>query len=201
MLVLRRLTKRYNKLAAPAVNAVSLGVERGECFGLLGLNGAGKTTIFKMLTGDTLISGGDAQVAGRSVRADMDSARRVTGYCPQFDALVPLLTVREHLELYSGLRGVPASARAHTVRRCIDLLGLGALEKSQARHLFGGNKRKLSVAIALVGDPLLVYMVGRAHIRQHERTVGIGLYVRPFLHTKCQCTILYILIYRSEHAL
>ncbi|KAJ1524618.1 hypothetical protein ONE63_011102 [Megalurothrips usitatus] len=158
MLVLKRLTKRYKRGAAPAVAGVSLGVERGQCFGLLGLNGAGKTSIFKMLTGDTLISGGDALVDGRSVRGDMDSVRRLTGYCPQFDALIPLLSVREHLVLYSGLRGVEPRQRPAAVRRAIDMLDLGAHEDKQAKALSGGNKRKLSAAIALVGDPLLLYM-------------------------------------------
>lgn len=90
---------------------MSLGVSAGQCFGLLGLNGAGKTSIFKMLTGDTSISGGDAFVGGTSVRSDMDEVRKLVGYCPQFDALVPLLTVREHLDLYCSLRGMPASRR------------------------------------------------------------------------------------------
>ena len=80
MLLLRQ---RYKRGARPAVDGVSLGVPRGQCFGLLGLNGAGKTSILKMLTGDTPLSGGDALVDKRSVRQDMDAVRRLVGYCPQ----------------------------------------------------------------------------------------------------------------------
>lgn len=111
VLVLKKLSKVYRRDAPPAVDGVSFGVAAGECFGLLGLNGAGKTSIFKMLTGDTSVSGGDAFVGGTSVRADMDGVRKLVGYCPQFDALIPLLTVREHLDLYCSLRGMPASQR------------------------------------------------------------------------------------------
>ncbi|KAK3930971.1 ATP-binding cassette sub-family A member 12 [Frankliniella fusca] len=158
VLVLRRLTKSYRQGARPAVDGVSFGVTAGECFGLLGLNGAGKTSIFKMLTGDTSISGGDALVAGASVRTDMDGVRRLVGYCPQFDALVPLLTVREHLDLYCSLRGIPSARRQAAVDRALRRLNLGFYQDKQAKSLSGGNKRKLSTAIALVGDPALLYM-------------------------------------------
>ncbi|KAE8738309.1 ABC-transporter, subfamily A member 04 [Frankliniella occidentalis] len=200
ILVLKRITKRYNRKAPPAVAGVSLGVERGQCFGLLGLNGAGKTTIFKMLTGDTLISGGDALVSGRSVRADMDSVRRMTGYCPQFDALVPLLTVREHLDLYSSLRGTPDRHRPLAVRRAIQLFDLGAHKDKNAKDLSGGNKRKLSAAIALVGEPSLLYMdepttsmdpVARRFVWQRvRRVVASGRSVLLTSHSMEECEAL-----------
>ncbi|KAE8736684.1 ABC-transporter, subfamily A member 03 [Frankliniella occidentalis] len=200
MLVLKKITKRYNRKAPPAVAGVSLGVERGQCFGLLGLNGAGKTTIFKMLTGDTLISGGDALVSGRSVRADMDSVRRMTGYCPQFDALVPLLTVREHLDLYSSLRGTPDRHRPLAVRRAIQLFDLGAHKDKNAKDLSGGNKRKLSAAIALVGEPSLLYMdepttsmdpVARRFVWQRvRRVVASGRSVLLTSHSMEECEAL-----------
>ncbi|KAK3933415.1 Phospholipid-transporting ATPase ABCA1, partial [Frankliniella fusca] len=157
ILVLKKITKRYNRKSPPAVAGVSLGVERGQCFGLLGLNGAGKSTIFKMLTGDTLISGGDALVSGRSVRADMDAVRRMTGYCPQFDALIPLLTVREHLDLYSSLHGTPSHHRPAAVRRAITMFDLTPHQDKQAKDLSGGNKRKLA------GGRPLAAVHGRAH--------------------------------------
>ncbi|KAE8742746.1 ABC-transporter, subfamily A member 02 [Frankliniella occidentalis] len=158
VLVLKRLTKSYGQGLPPAVDGVSFGVTAGECFGLLGLNGAGKTSIFKMLTGDTSISGGDALVAGTSVRADMDGVRKLVGYCPQFDALIPLLTVREHLDLYCSLRGMRPERRQRAVDRALRRLNLGFYQDKQAKSLSGGNKRKLSTAIALVGDPALLYM-------------------------------------------
>ncbi|XP_034242493.1 phospholipid-transporting ATPase ABCA1-like isoform X2 [Thrips palmi] len=158
VLVLKKLSKSYRRGAAPAVDGVSLGVSAGQCFGLLGLNGAGKTSIFKMLTGDTSISGGDALVGGTSVRSQMDEVRKLVGYCPQFDALIPLLTVREHLDLYCSLRGMSASRRPAAVDRALQRLNLGFYQDKQAKSLSGGNKRKLSTAIALVGGPPLLYM-------------------------------------------
>nr|CAD7196497.1 unnamed protein product [Timema douglasi] len=168
ILLLDNITKVY-KGKKPAVNRLCLGVKRGECFGLLGLNGAGKTSTFKMLTGDTkvhfltsvMVSSGNASIAGYNVCTEMDHVRLHLGYCPQFDALDPLLTVREHLELYSRLRGVPGSQRHTVVDTGLKKLGLGHYEHALAGTLSGGNKRKLSTAIALIGDPPLVFMVSK----------------------------------------
>ncbi|KAK3933416.1 Phospholipid-transporting ATPase ABCA1 [Frankliniella fusca] len=200
ILVLKKITKRYNRKSPPAVAGVSLGVERGQCFGLLGLNGAGKSTIFKMLTGDTLISGGDALVSGRSVRSDMDAVRRVTGYCPQFDALIPLLTVREHLDLYSSLHGASNHYRPAAVRRAITMFDLTPHQDKQAKDLSGGNKRKLSAAIALVGDPSLLYLdepttsmdpVARRFVWQRvRRVVAAGRSVLLTSHSMEECEAL-----------
>lgn len=77
-----------------------------QCFGLLGVNGAGKTTTFKMLTGDIGVTNGDAYINQHSVVDDILAARQSMGYCPQFDALNDLLTAREHLKLYSRIRGI-----------------------------------------------------------------------------------------------
>nr|CAD7425504.1 unnamed protein product [Timema monikensis] len=172
ILLLDNITKVY-KSKKPAVNRLCLGVKRGECFGLLGLNGAGKTSTFKMLTGDTKVSSGNASIAGYSVCTEMDHVRLHLGYCPQFDALDPLLTVREHLELYSRLRGVPGSQRHTVVDTGLKKLGLGHYEHALAGTLSGGNKRKLSTAIALIGDPPLVFM--------DEPTSGMDPKARRFL--------------------
>ena len=89
---MKNLFKRYNKNARQAVDRLTFGVAKGECFGLLGVNGAGKTTTFKMMTGDVAVTAGEALVNGFSVLDDLDNVRRSLGYCPQFDALDPLLT-------------------------------------------------------------------------------------------------------------
>ena len=78
----------------------------GECFGLLGVNGAGKTTTFKMLTGEEYVSGGEAYVNGHSVTSQLARVQRDVGYCPQFDALLEKLTVRETLTMFARMRGV-----------------------------------------------------------------------------------------------
>jgi ABC-type multidrug transport system fused ATPase/permease subunit len=104
-LVCSRNTSTTSK--SVVVNGLSVGLRRGECFGLLGLNGAGKTTTFRMITGEIEPSGGDVLVNGKSVRDDVDEVYKDLGYCPQNDALFPLLTAREHLCFYARLRGVP----------------------------------------------------------------------------------------------
>lgn len=96
-----------NTSKSVVVNGLSVGLKRGECFGLLGLNGAGKTTTFRMITGEIEPSGGDVLVNGKSIRDDVDEVYKDLGYCPQKDALFPLLTAREHLCFYARLRGVP----------------------------------------------------------------------------------------------
>nr|XP_025875051.1 ATP-binding cassette sub-family A member 7 [Vulpes vulpes] len=107
VLVLRDLTKVYHGQRTPAVDRLCLGIPPGECFGLLGVNGAGKTSTFRMVTGDMLPSGGEAVLAGHSVAREPAAAHRHMGYCPQSDAVFELLTGREHLELFARLRGVP----------------------------------------------------------------------------------------------
>ena len=82
-------------------------VPRGECFGLLGINGAGKTSTFKMLTGDETISGGNVFIRGIDVARHLARTRKHVGYCPQFDALIDQMTVKENLELHARLRGIP----------------------------------------------------------------------------------------------
>jgi ABC-type multidrug transport system ATPase subunit len=84
-----------------AVNHLCWGVPVGECFGLLGVNGAGKSSTFRMLTGDTLISSGDAFIDGHSVKNERKHCNKYIGYCPQFDALYDELSPREHLALYA----------------------------------------------------------------------------------------------------
>jgi ATP-binding cassette subfamily A (ABC1) protein 3 len=90
-----------------AVNRISFGIKNGECFTLLGVNGAGKTTTFKILTGEIAPTSGSAHIMGRDTQTQLAEARTFIGYCPQFDALLENLTVREHLELYASIKGIP----------------------------------------------------------------------------------------------
>uniref|UniRef100_A0A0S7F1Q0 ABCA1 n=1 Tax=Poeciliopsis prolifica TaxID=188132 RepID=A0A0S7F1Q0_9TELE len=107
ILELRQLTKIYKRKQKPAVDRLCVGIPPGECFGLLGVNGAGKTSTFKMLTGDSDVTSGEAYLAGKSVNTEINEVHQNMGYCPQFDAINDLLTGREHLEFYAILRGVP----------------------------------------------------------------------------------------------
>jgi len=152
--------------AKKAVRNLSVGMPRGQCFGLLGINGAGKTSTFKMITGEFAPTRGDTRVlvtsGGKreylSVHEDLSRARTVMGYCPQFDGLQPNLTGREHLQFYAQVRGVPDELIDDTVNALLEKMSLTKYSERQAGTYSGGNKRKLSVAIALIGEPAVVLL-------------------------------------------
>ena len=141
-----------------AVQSLSFGIPRGECFGFLGINGAGKTTTLSILSGEFPPTAGNAFVDGFSITVDQSKIRRKIGYCPQFDALLELLTVREHLELYGRIKGFQGALLEDIVAKKLDQLDLKDFENKTAGSLSGGNKRKLSVAVATVGDPPIVFL-------------------------------------------
>jgi len=133
--ILRQLTKVFN-MNFLAVDRLSVGIPKGECFGLLGVNGAGKTTTFSMLTGDLTISSGDAFLAGMSVMRGAAGARgRQVGFCPQFDALIDQMTVRETLWMYARLRGVHAGDIGRVVEKLINQLTLEKYANREASKL------------------------------------------------------------------
>uniref|UniRef100_A0A8C5BYA1 P-type phospholipid transporter n=1 Tax=Gadus morhua TaxID=8049 RepID=A0A8C5BYA1_GADMO len=158
ILELRELTKVYKRKQKPAVDRLCVGIPPGECFGLLGVNGAGKTSTFKMLTGDSDVTSGEAFLAGKSVTTEMDEVHQNMGYCPQFDAINDLLTGREHLEFYAILRGVPEKEVCEVAEWGIRKLGLVKYVDKAAGSYSGGNMRKLSTAMALIGGPPVVFL-------------------------------------------
>ncbi|XP_055882496.1 phospholipid-transporting ATPase ABCA3-like isoform X1 [Biomphalaria glabrata] len=155
-LLLVNLTKHYGNLIA--VDHICLGVPEQECFGLLGQNGAGKTTTFKMLTGDVMVTEGNAYLKGFDIRSDIRNVQANMGYCPQFDALIDQMTGRETLYMYARLRGVPEKHISNVVNNLIDLLMFWPHENKLVGAYSGGNKRKLSTAIALIGDPPFIML-------------------------------------------
>ncbi|KAH9488682.1 ATP-binding cassette sub- A member 3 [Bulinus truncatus] len=155
-LLLVNLNKRYGSFVA--VDHICVGVPDKECFGLLGQNGAGKTTTFKMLTGDVMVTGGNAYLKGYDVRSDIKNVQANMGYCPQFDALIDQMTGRETLFMYARLRGVPEKHISTVVNTLIDILMLRPHADKLAGLYSGGNKRKLSTAIALIGDPPFIML-------------------------------------------
>uniref|UniRef100_A0A8D3C3Q5 P-type phospholipid transporter n=1 Tax=Scophthalmus maximus TaxID=52904 RepID=A0A8D3C3Q5_SCOMX len=159
ILELRQLTKVFKRKQKPAVDRLCVGIPPGECFGLLGVNGAGKTTTFKMLTGDTLVTSGEAFLAGKSsILREIDEVHQNMGYCPQFDAINELLTGREHLELYAVLRGIPEGEVCDVAEWGIRKLGLVKYADKAAGSYSGGNMRKLSTAMSLIGAPPVVFL-------------------------------------------
>jgi ABC-type multidrug transport system ATPase subunit len=149
------LTKSFKKNTA--VDNVTFGIKRGEVFALLGPNGAGKSTTISLIRGDIKPSrnGGDIFVEDVSVSKNLANARTHLGVCPQIDAL-DQMTVREHLEFYARIRGIPDIQ--HNVTAVLQAVGLGAFESRMGYALSGGNKRKLSLGIALMGNPTVVLL-------------------------------------------
>ncbi|XP_068617160.1 ATP-binding cassette sub-family A member 2 [Brachionichthys hirsutus] len=176
MLKIENLTKVYKSRRMGrilAVDRLCLGVRPGECFGLLGVNGAGKTSTFKMLTGDECTTGGEAFISGSSILKDLLHVQQSIGYCPQFDALFDDLTATEHLKLYTRLRGIPWKDQEKVVQWALEKLELTEYADKPAGTYSGGNKRKLSTAIALIGYPSLIFL--------DEPTTGMDPKARRFL--------------------
>ncbi|XP_055389641.1 phospholipid-transporting ATPase ABCA3-like [Condylostylus longicornis] len=155
-LVVDCITKYYWKFLA--VNNISVAVEHSECFGLLGVNGAGKTTTFKMMTGDERISYGEAYVKGLSVKTKMNDVYQEIGYCPQFDALLEDLTGRETLRIFALLRGIPGNLIQQISEDLAKGFGFMKHFDKPVKTYSGGNKRKLSASLALIGNPSVVYL-------------------------------------------
>ncbi|KAA3678255.1 ATP-binding cassette, subfamily A (ABC1), member 1 [Paragonimus westermani] len=168
-----RLTKFFGRMKMPSVNQLTFAIHPGECFGLLGVNGAGKTTTFRMLTGSLKPTFGVAYVNGYNVVDQQRQAHRSLGFCPQFDAVHHLLTGRETLTLYARLRGVPEHSIPQTVSTLLTDMGLAPHADKVAGAYSGGNRRKLSTAIAILGDPQVIFL--------DEPTSGMDPLAKRFL--------------------
>ncbi|KAL8489520.1 hypothetical protein ACS0TY_025437 [Phlomoides rotata] len=141
-----------------AVHSLTFSVQEGECFGFLGTNGAGKTTTLSMLSGEEHPSDGTAFIFGKDIRSNPKAAHQHIGYCPQFDALLEFVTPREHLELYARIKGVQEYDLDNVVMEKLVEFDLLKHADKPSYALSGGNKRKLSVAIAMIGDPPVVIL-------------------------------------------
>ncbi|KAG7303248.1 hypothetical protein JYU34_011715 [Plutella xylostella] len=148
--------------AAPGRRAglarLSLAVEGGEVFGLLGHNGAGKTTTMKIITAEEQPTRGEVILGGESVSGAQSSAFELLGYCPQHDALWKNVTIREHLECYAAIRGVSKSDAPRIVEAYLNGLQIMEHANKNAEECSGGTRRKLSFALAMVGNPRVVLL-------------------------------------------
>ena len=160
----KNLTKRFG--AVTAVNALDLTVREGELFALLGVNGAGKTTTIKMLSGLLKPTDGTARLLGRDLDSELSAIKPLLAVSPQETAIAPNLTARENLELIAGIYG----SAPERVRQMIDELGLQEAVKFKAKSLSGGWQRRLSIAMALVSDPKLLFL--------DEPTLGLDVLAR-----------------------
>ena len=142
------------------MDELTFGLEQGECFALLGVTGAGKTTTFKCLTGEEVPDTGKLFLGGHDVRSSKGqrNSRQLIGYCPQFDAIYEGITVREHLEIYAVIKGVREDLVDPLVRLQLNWMDLTSFEDVHAGKLSGGNKRKLQCSIAMIGNPPIVLL-------------------------------------------
>jgi len=150
------LTRRFGGFTA--VRAISFEVSRGEVFGFLGANGAGKTTAIKMLTGLLLPTSGDARVAGFDVYRETESIRRHIGYMSQRFSLYEDLTVRENIELYGGIYGLSDERIAARSADLIERLGLREARDTLVASIPLGWKQKLAFSVAVIHDPAVVFL-------------------------------------------
>ena len=150
------LTKRFGDLIA--VDGIDLTVERGELFALLGPNGAGKTTTIKMLCCLLRPTSGTATVMGHDVRTNSLSVKQVINVSPQETAIAEHLNAWENLALIAGLHGVDAARARHTAGELLEMLGLANRASDKAKKLSGGMKRRLSLAMALISDPDVLFL-------------------------------------------
>ena len=141
-----------------AVEKTSFGLDYGECFALLGVNGAGKSTTFKSLTGGINPTSGEISICGMDVEKDFGKIRKLIGYCPQYDAIFELMTVEEHLYYYAKIKGIRKDIIPALVEKHIREMNLEEHRKKQAGSLSGGNKRKLSVAMCVIGNPPIILL-------------------------------------------
>jgi ABC-2 type transport system ATP-binding protein len=141
-----------------AVDGVTLDVVRGEVFGLLGPDGAGKSTLIRMLATVLSPTSGDATVFGASVTRDASAVKPRIGYMSQNFSLYPDLTVAENLDFFAELRGVPRAEKAARAARLLAFAGLEEFTGRQARNLSGGMKQKLALAATLIHEPDLIFL-------------------------------------------
>lgn len=165
------LTKKYKDVVA--VDNLSLSVHKGELFSLLGVNGAGKTTTIKMLSCLTQPTSGDAFLNGKSICKDTAAVKSLIAVSPQETAVAPGLSVRENLELMCGVHGFTKNKQNTKIAELTELLGLESVIKKKAGKLSGGWQRRLSIAMALISEPEILFL--------DEPTLGLDVLARSDL--------------------
>ena len=167
----KSITKRYKDLTA--VDAINLSVEQGELFALLGVNGAGKTTTIKMLSCLTRPTEGDALLNGKSVVTEAADVKKMIGVSPQETAVAPNLSVEENLKLMCGVHGFSREMQREKTDQLMERLGLQKVAQKKAGKLSGGWQRRLSIAMALVSEPEILFL--------DEPTLGLDVLARSEL--------------------
>lgn len=166
-----KLTKKYKDVTA--VDALDLSIREGELFALLGVNGAGKTTTIKMLCCLSAPTSGDAYLFEKSVIKNSDEVKKLIAVSPQETAVAPNLTVKENLSLICGVHGFSKEKTRQKTEELSRTFSLQAIEKRKAGKLSGGWQRRLSIAMALVCEPKILFL--------DEPTLGLDVLARSEL--------------------
>ena len=153
-----------------AVNDLDLKIPEGSLFAMLGVNGAGKTTTIRMLTGLTTPTAGDALVLGHSIKGELAEVKKLVNLSPQETSVAPNLTVRENLEFIAGIYGFDKAKVKERTDQMLEQFSLGEVEHSKAKTLSGGWQRKLSIAMALITEPEILFL--------DEPTLGLDVLAR-----------------------
>lgn len=162
------LGKRYREIKA--VDGLNLEISQGELFSLLGVNGAGKTTTIKMLTCLTAPTQGDAWVGGYSIRKEREQVKGIIGVSPQESAVAPNLMVEENLQLICGIHGFSKEKTANRIQELTRQFSLEEVLQRKAGKLSGGWQRRVSIAMALIGEPKILFL--------DEPTLGLDVIAR-----------------------
>ena len=166
-----KLTKKYKDVTA--VDGLDLTVHPGELFSLLGVNGAGKSTTVKMLSCLTVPTGGEAWLLGKSILRETAEVKARIAVSPQETAVAPGLTVLENLSLICGVYGLEKDVREARIQSVTSLLGLDTVLRRKAGKLSGGWQRRLSIAMALICEPQMLFL--------DEPTLGLDVLARSEL--------------------
>ncbi len=167
-IVVTGLSKQYPDKTA--VDSISFSVDKGSIFSLLGVNGAGKTTTIKMLCGLTRPTGGEAYVLSHSIHTELDEVKKLVNISPQDTSVASRLTVRENLEFIAGIYGADRKKQREKADEMIQYFHLQEVADRRAKVLSGGWQRKLSIAMALITEPQIIFL--------DEPTLGLDVLAR-----------------------
>ena len=170
IITIKNVTKDYKKIKA--LNNVSLEIKDGELFGLLGVNGAGKSTLIKILCGLTRKTSGDITINGLDLDTNIDKIKELIDISPQETSVANNLTVKENLEFFASIY---SDKYQESVNEIIEVFNLNNILNQRAKTLSGGYKRKLSIAIALISNPQILFL--------DEPTLGLDVFARRELWT------------------
>ena len=165
---IKSLSKKYKDLVA--VDNLSLSVEEGELYSLLGVNGAGKSTTVNMLCGLTNPTSGDAFLLGFDIKKDRNALSKLINVSPQETAIAPKLSVWENLLFVASIYGIEKGERENKTKKILAKMGLEEVKNKKAELLSGGMKRRLSIALALISDPKILFL--------DEPTLGLDVLAR-----------------------